>query len=115
MQKKYYIYAIATDCDGCDLYVFTGTEQQMKEHVRAKALDFINNYDPDYRNIVCGEENFAYPSYEAIVQYDDYHYKVCAIEQKYIKKLKVKRSSLYKAKKLEDDRMYVNEEDEEGD
>lgn len=109
---KYYIYAISTDSDGCDLYTYTGTELHMKEHVRAKALDFIKNIDPDYDTFICGEENYGYPSYEAVVQYDDYHYKVCAIEQKYINKLRVSRSSLYKAKKLVDNRIYVKMEDE---
>lgn len=108
---KYYIYAISTDSDGCDIYTFTGTEQQMKEHVRAKALDFIEKVDSDYKNICCGEEDFAYPSYESNVQYDDYHYKVCAIEEQYVRKLNVSRHSLYKAKKIEDYRYYVNEEE----
>lgn len=111
---KYYIYGIATDSDGLDLFTFNGTEEQMKEKVRAMALDFASDTDTDYEYISCGWDTFAYPVYQATVQYNDYHFTVGAIEQSYLKKVDVSRKSLYKSKKLkETDWFSKPDEDEE--
>ena len=112
---KYYIYGLATDCDGLDLYVFNGTEEKMKEKVRAMALDFAQNVDSDYESFDCGWDTFAYPSYQATVQYSDYHFTVGAIEQSHLKKPDVSRKSLYKAKKLKETDWFSKPDDEDDD
>lgn len=111
---KYYICATATDSDGTDLYIFNGTEKEMMERVRAIALDFIKNVDCDYESFCCGWDHYGFPSYEAVVQYGDYHFVVSAREEKYVnKKVKVSRKSLYKAKKINDSDFFEKDEDEE--
>jgi len=99
---KYIITAYSRDCDGVDVYMFTGTEKQMMEKVKAYALDAANEDGGEEVNF--GWDNFAYPSYTAHLINEDCSKLIEAREWKYAnRKLNTSRKSLYQAKKLEDE------------
>lgn len=108
---KYLIVSIATDSDGTDTYIFNGSEEEMRNKVKAMCLDFCDEVGEDEYEFSCGYDNYKYQTYYANAQFYDYHFIVQAFKWEDIKKVSVSRKNLYKAKKIETEDYFEEKED----
>ena len=108
---KYLIVATATDSDGTDTYIFNGSEEEMRNKVKAKCLDFCDKVGEDEYEFSCGYDNYAYQTYYANAQFYDYHFIVQAFKWENVMKLSVSKKNLYKAKTLKAEDYFKYEED----